>query len=579
MDKTQNGKSSSTFNNLAKDLSSAERKAMLSKLSPVSSEISQDSQIVNKIKGRSGGTFETNYNFRREPFFTRLVIWFKAMFLSESVEDVYSSILVSNLAKSVEWDYPELIIYKKKLLYIGFYENLFSLKKAADFFRPYIQKFESDEGSFYLELSRIIIPGIVKQIEEESDPYKYSFTVPMSSSAENELRAVVVKTLESIPSDKQRDMYQYAQMLFWLKAFVNLPFNEMIEHFFVVSDKVRACFFSNVRDKVLQMAQVLANYVHIDERIIGTFVLFMQETYEILVLEDVDERSSEVKNFRDCAISEISFIEMFIKDTPMEKIAKIVSNNYFYTVKPFGGGEKWFDDLSATVKKNFELRLQMWQNDYQKDRLKIKLFDYFQLTTFPLFPFRPWDKLWNGIRFDYEYSIGMVNYFVKKMFPNYEMYLKGISMEGDFSVRENRQKLSVIMDNMEQVNAWLDKLANDLSAAGEYGSTFSKYEGMRTRTKGASNHINMVMGSVNSDSERIIKAFVTLGVEMIRMIKGFRSEKMVGQYGSLLNLGTILRRFGDFPLLLENMAVELERVVEIVRTLQQLEIPVAQKKS
>ena len=569
---------SSNLERLAQGISDSERKDMLSKLKEVTPEEGENIPGLTQKKRRDSVQAEEErrefaLKLRKESVMRRFWIWLKSLFSEMSIEEIYNESLVSELAHDIERHYPDLLIYRRKVLFNSFYEKLLLLSKASDFFRPYIKIFDRNPGSFYVELSKILMPGVVEEIETDSDPYQYPLSEPLEEASIKELRQRVLEGLCSLGIENQRDMYQYAQMLCWLRVFVKIPFEKLIRRFGTSADQMSACLFSQFRNDIDELARVMCNYVHIDERLIGAFVLFLQDSADDPNLSESDSNAIKERNFRSLATSQIAMIEMFVSNVPMEKMAKVVLNNYLYIAQPSGGGEDWLEQFSDCVKKHFEQRLKEWRSDCEKDRLKVLLREYFNLAMFPVFPYRPWEKLWGGAKPLNVLSIGLVNYFVKQHFTEYMTVLKGVSLEGDFAVKKNQKQLSVALDNFEQVNNYLDTLTSDLAPSGTYGGEFHAFEGIKTKSENSISHINMIVAEVDADCARIIKLFRTMCADLDSLIMGFVSGKGLPPYGCIVNLSKILRRMGNVSEKLKDMRLNFSYAYDLITKLQAIEDP------
>ncbi len=573
----ENVKNNSNLERLAQSISSGERKDMLDKMKGQLPQEEEPAGLTKKKRKDAAETEEERREFslklRREPFFLRFLIWIKSIFSDMSVEEIYNETLVSELAHDIERHYPDLIVYRRKILFNSFYDKLLLLAKASEFFRPYIKIFDRNPGYFYVELSKILMPGIVEQIEADSDPYQFRLSDPLDEANIKELRQTLLEGLCSLGMENQRDMYQYAQMLCWLGTFVKLPFDRIIRRFSATPDQMYACLFSQMRGDIDEFARVMCNYVHIDERLIGAFVLFLQDTAEDPNMSESDSNALKERNFRALASSQIAIIEMFVSNAPMEKIAKVVLNNYLYVAQPAGGGEDWLEKFSECVKKNFEKRLQDWRADREKERLKGLLHEYFKMQAFPLFPYRPWEKLWTGAKPVNSLSIGFVNHFVRQYFTEYMTVLKGISLEGDFSVKKNQKQLSAALDKFEQVNNYLDTLTTDLSSSGGYAAEFSVFEGIKTRNENSLGHINMIIAEIDDDCARIIKLFKSMCSDLDQLITGFVSGRGVPPYGCIVNISKILRRMGNVQEKLKDMRLSFFCAFDFISKLQAIEDP------
>ncbi|MBO7639184.1 MAG: hypothetical protein J6S91_09435, partial [Treponema sp.] len=130
---------SSNLDRLAQGISDSERKDLLNKVKGTSVPEAEIPGLTQKKKQdiilEEEKRQEFAFKLRREPFYRRFWIWLRSVFSEESIEEIYNESLISELAHDVERHYPDLILYRRKVLYNSFYEKLLLLAKAAEFYR------------------------------------------------------------------------------------------------------------------------------------------------------------------------------------------------------------------------------------------------------------------------------------------------------------------------------------------------------------------------------------------------------------------------------------------------------------
>ena len=575
-DNTESG----TFDQLAGDLSRKERKDMLDRMGDgQSAATGEDTELfAAKTKvpdARASERAEFSLKLKQESVFTKVFLWIKSILTSSSMEDVFNASLVRGIARDVENQFPSLIVYRRKAFYNIFYEKLLELKKVADFFRPYLVLYEDKPGAFYVILGHVLMPEFEKQFAEQVDPFQYSFDLPLSTEIKNDLLQTVGARLKEIPADYQREMYRCAKSVFWLDQFTKLPFAKMLSRFSLSEENVRECAFSPLRADFGKFAEVIDNYVPVDSGVIEAFICSMgvNGAYEWFREEDEGAQDGDYADFRDAVRMHLGMLDMFIKTVPVEKLAKIVFEDALYTLPELSGGENWQDLFSERWKHLFKKRMALWESNFAKEKLRVKLDAYFHFKAFPLFPFRPWENVWNGIHFQRELTLGLINFFMKQRYVAYTAIFKAIATEGQFAIKDNQREFTEAIDNFNEVNNDLDVLANQLSQAGEYGSEFSKYEGKKERTEAAASKINWIMVELESDAAEISRSFRRMGHRMINLLSGFISDKYTGRYGAVINLRDMQRRLGDFYSMVKDAKVSFEHIYEVVQELDELEDP------
>ena len=582
MGKSANKTESETFEQLAGDLSSKERKDMLNKLSGGQNILAGEgnselfaakSKVVDK---KAANKAEFSLRLKQESVLKKVFLWIQSLLTSSPMEDVFNASLVKNIARDIDSQFPALILYRRKVLYNIFYEKLLELKKVADFFRPYLALYESNPGAFYVALAHVVLPEFERRFAETADPFQFSFELPLSKEIKNELLQSMVSEIDGLSAEDQQVMYRCAQSVFWLDQLVNLPVVKMLSRFTLSEENVRECAFSAIGKLDFEkFTQVIYNYVPLDSNIIETFICCMKSTYDWVHLEQEDGQAEDYADFRNAVRVNLSMLDMYIKTVPVEKLARVVFEDALYTPPALSGGANWRELFSEQWKQLFKNRMSLWEREFTKEKLRIKLRHYFHFNDFPLFPFRPWEKVWGdgSVQFQRNLSLGLINFFMKQRYVAYSAIFKAIAMEGHFAVKDNQREFSEAIDNFNEVNNDLDVLANQLSQAGDYGSEFSKYEGNKERTELAVNKINWIMVELESDAAEISRSFRRMGHRMINLLSGFISDKYSGRYGAVINLRDMQRRLGDFYSMVKDAKVSFEHIYEVVQELDELEDP------
>ena len=102
-----------SFDKLVMGISNDERVNLLKKLESNSDPEKQNIEV--KQKNDDAG-LDITIRYQKESFFVRLWLRLKSLFTSNGIEYLYNEYLVSNVAKEVDKDYPNLIDYKKRSL-------------------------------------------------------------------------------------------------------------------------------------------------------------------------------------------------------------------------------------------------------------------------------------------------------------------------------------------------------------------------------------------------------------------------------------------------------------------------------
>ena len=116
---------STNLDRLAQGISASERKVMLSKMKGMEGQEPAVPGLTQKkvrdVPPEEETRMEFSYKLRKEPFYFRFWIWLRSVFQEKSVEEIYNENLVGVLAHDIERHYPDLLVYRRKVLYSSFY--------------------------------------------------------------------------------------------------------------------------------------------------------------------------------------------------------------------------------------------------------------------------------------------------------------------------------------------------------------------------------------------------------------------------------------------------------------------------
>ncbi len=527
-----------TFESLATSISSAERKDMLDKMNTPSAE---SPAVAAKRKEPEGDASQVEFihRFQKLNVFQKIIVWLKALFTGSTVENVLNQTMVQRIAQGIEQRQPTLMVFSRKVLYRGFYDRLVKLKDAVNYFRPYMQYFDKRAEDFYVILAQLIMPEVEEQIEQDTDPYQFPFTQELPKDAHKTMLDAMLRTIGSIPQDRQEEMYVYVRALNWLNQLVKLSLDNLVSRFSPISDGGQEALFGLLKTDFGALAKVICSYTLLDQKVADVIIAFSEKEQENTEMEVIDSGVMD---------AHIATIKFFVDNVPMESLAKVVYNDALYAVGAVGGGENWFDKYVQKKKQLFEQKIKLWNADYKKMQVKERLKKEFKLTDFPQFPVRPWEQVLQGqgMPFSLDLSLGIIHYFFKKYYEKYAKWFKAITMEGEFAAKENRFEFTAAVDSFTKMNNSLSLLVKQLAEEGDFAVEFARYNEKDPHTVGVRAKIRKVLGMVENDVGEIQKEFGRLCYKMINLLTGFLSDKNMGSYCRLINIHRILNDECDF---------------------------------
>ena len=564
----------STFRNLVSELSTDERSDMLEKIKPMqlSAEEEEDEELQN-ASSHLPKEEDLATKLKQQSALKRFFYWIKAAFMNVSVEDVFNMSLVNGLARNIEKSYPGIIDNSKKRLSGVFYEKVAILKSAAEFFAKYIERYEKNTGAFYDLLAHTIMPEIEAEMEAVSDPYQYPLTTEIGRDTKTILFNKLEEVLEELPVMHRRHIYSCVREVEWLRQFVRLPYGRVLSRFSASDGGSKDCLYNQIKTEFGEFAKVICNYTPITDEVLQALYTFVgKKTYSL----DIDTTRVEYEAFLKEAKTKIADILTFVETVPMYDLAKVVYQDAVYRLEIYKGGETWFASYKSYRRAIFERRFAEWKRDVRKEELRKSLIEYFDMNNFPLFPFRPWEHVWCAPFFKYELTLGFLNAFFKNEYTLHRPVLRTIGVEGVFSVKENQIEFTDSINLLNSIVEKIDLLATELSAGGEYGLEFSKYEKVPERHPEASEErVEEMMDEVEKSTLDIINDFGKACRSVKNLMSGITGEKASAFYGPLSNLSRIQGHSNrEFRSKIIKAKKAFEHAYELVQELEPLDMAI-----
>lgn len=555
----------SNFENLVSSLSDSERQDMLTKMNSTKDE--QFSEKEKKYNNEKSENFNLTIKFDQESLFKKIILWLKSFFTNTSLEEVYNLDLVKHIARDLEFDCPDVLDYKKKILKSFFYEKLLELKNIQNFLKPFVEVASQDEGKFLYELATIVMPDYQDYIKKECDPFQF----PEEDSLSLETRTSLLKKLDSylsnIPSENKSSMYSCARLFEWLKNFVRLPLQDFISKF-QDSENGKFCNISELSGDFAIFVKVMSfECVFNEEFFYALFYNFQNNASNFS-----NASSLNLNDFLNKIDSQISLLQSFDQAIEIEKLAKVVFQNAFYVPESLGGFEAWLKKFKSYWKTVFDKRWAQRNFEHKKQIILKKMRLFFSVKNFQQLPFRPWVKLQVVRNFKYDLSAGFLYYFFSTEYPKHKNLLKTLTLEADFSVKENRQELTDVLSDISTLKEDTEILVKQFSDSGEYGQTFNEYASENPIKKNHLNSIDLILDEAAKNFETIESKFVK-DVYTLQMIMNAGSGDIESSsYGVISNYNKIMGISNSrFQVDYENCRDAFKYAREILSELQVLE--------
>ena len=566
-------KAPTTFERLVSLISDDERKALLEKMRPLEGD--PDSRALESDKDPSMNADEIvlEENLKQESIIYRLILWLRSILTSTSKEQLYNDDKIMTLFRKLNREYPGLVDYKGALLLGIFYEKLLELRRAADFFRPYLDAIYENIGAFYVFLGSIVAPEVTQRMNSEVDP----MSLPLDREVTGELRASFLRKMEDIikelPQHRRAYLYQCAISVDWLYQFTKLPFERFVSAFGAGLTDSQVARFESVTSELNAFSKILCNGKSMPVEAFESIFLFSAKKMVPASSEAKDE-DSRAKEFMDKANSFFTIIHMFINSVPLRYVNKVVYNNIQWQPDQFSGAEDWFAKYKDQWKRLFDEQWNAWLKEKKRVGLNKQLKENFDIDTIPLLPDRPWARMWGGIEFHYENTAGFLMWFVSKKLNEVTEPLKILLLEGQFMNKDNRAEFANTLNELSQISSRMYSFEEDISNKGQTGMVFEKLASERLRTLAAQSKIDTLIIEKEAIVRSTKNSFCDQARSVLNILNGIFAEKKDTRYDGIHNLASIQgSQNANFRASLQKSKTSFAAALDVLKELEQIDIP------
>ncbi len=524
----------SNFENMAQRLSEDERHLMLEKMSSGKESQAFEDENGEKLNYYGDDEISLSAYIRQDNFFRKFILWLKSLIYSKSIEEVYNQDLIKKIAREIEREVPGLINYRQKIFCNLFYEKLSETAKFQSYLKKYIDKACENEGEFFIEFGSLIMGDFQEEIKKLCDPFQF----PEEQSVGTEVRASLLKKMDThlseISSESKSLMYSGARFFEWLKNFNKIPFSDFLKKF-TDGTYGKECPFALLKDDFNFFVKIMSFDLEINEEVFYALFYNYQNSSDEKNFEESENLNSFLKNT--ATYSELLF--SFMRSVKIEDLGKLVFENALYSAEKFGGFEAWFKKYKAYWKVLFDRRWNERNYEHKKTLVLKKIDLDFGQKKFPVFPNRPWKKLLVNIEFKYDLTAGFLYYFFKEEFPKHKKVLRILTLEANFSVKENRNEFTEHLNEISEISDDIQILAEEFSDSGEVYETFAQCMNENLLKKNHLDSINLILDETCSNIESIMEKFSKSSYSLCLLMNAFCGELESSAYGRILNFNQI----------------------------------------
>jgi hypothetical protein len=537
----------SVFDRLVGDLSHSERRNMLnhlkSNLEGNDEPIEEDASLLPGI--------DLEKEWESLGFFGRFFLWLKSIFQKESIEVLFAQQMLQRYAGQLERGYPGIIDYKAKAFIGGFAYHVLQLKKVADLFLPAFNSL-SDENrkDFITFLAGMELADTQERILTETDPFLYAEQSPSVEygTLKKDLEMRFEEILETIPPIDRQRMYIHSRAIQVLQKLARFRYGKILSNFPGIetfSDEKSAAEnvnlktgFNSIKKSMLELVDILFSLPFFPNmRALEALALFhfklKQEEGAELNLDHV------ISSFLSKAGQARTIIVEFRRYVPIERLAKLITENFGYEPTEVSGGEDWFLQFRQVHIDRIEKRVEDFLSEQRKHRLIEECIDLLKLTKLPETPYRFYGVDFEVPESKYYIAFSLIKALMEKaVLRVFIPRLKPIHLTGEFYKPQNKGQFTDTYNGF--ISAWeeLKRLEGSLISGGEFSNSIKEIlEDKKApfRIK----RIDMTFAKIDEIFLKFIQRIIGYLQEMQSLLHGIRIGTPDGAYDTLSNYAYI----------------------------------------
>lgn len=525
----------SSFDKLVTGLTTDDRNAMLER---INSSITENVEFTEIRKTPLEYELTLTQQLENESFLYRFLLWVRSFIKQKTKENIYNEDILIRVAKKISREHVGLINYKHKVLDSFFYERLRSLKDVSDYFKPYMLLVDENPGDFYVFLSSFVAPELVSLINETADPFTLSFGQQPTIEVKDGLMKKLDEILNYINEKTKANLYLSIVKVNWLNEFTKLPFIHFNSQFNNLSGKNFTCPYNRATYDYNMFASVLSNIDTISNEVLEAIFLYSRRK-DLSDQNKSSEIERDLQEFMSLSNQYLTLINDFLSNIPIVELGKVVTQDYNWEPGSISGVEAWFASFRSQWRKVIEVRWNDWEKERKKNQLEKNLLKDFNLKSFPVLKYRPWNLLWMHVPFACELTGGFLSWFALEKYTKIIDPLNCIMLDGIFIRSENKSEFTENLNLFSQCNNRMKNLITKLSPEGEYGMAFKEMVETKVRTINVQNQIEKIIMSTENEIREITKIFGKSCRAIERVFHGLFDDKKDGIHEGLQNLNTI----------------------------------------
>jgi hypothetical protein len=524
----------STFERLARALSSGEREDLLQKLKD---HLSQDQ---DPLYDNDDSAVDVEEEYARLPWFYHVVFSVLGFFSAKPPFQLYQDRGLAKLGRIINSQAPGFYDYSKSLLLPEFYKELVDLKGGARFFFNALDlSVGQDKGAFFAFLGSLEMEDIHKRLVQETDPVTVVEQNPGVSPTE--LRRIALRKMEDVldlMNENQRAaIYADIRSLYCLRQLSSFVFDRLILAFGTdLSVGGMTCSVLSVRELLVNLNNILFSLREIPSMSLfeALFVFMLQEKAK----EPGFNIEAETQKFLDKAEHSLEAIRKFNRATPLTFIIRCASRDPSLSPALISGGEDWLVVYREYWKQSIKDQFARYLRTTRVQELQKSFLSFF--TGVAIKPLENVESEANpgGIPVKEALSLSFLRTYHTGVFTkDSAMVLNTILINGEFYNRANQLEFSSSYTELNKLEEVISGFDYQLSSFGDFGLRYAAARESLASLSLKRRKMQGIVEEANHAAAQIIEKSKTALNTMLGVLNGIiKKGDSMSKYDTLANL-------------------------------------------
>ncbi|MBN1524014.1 MAG: hypothetical protein JW904_06010 [Spirochaetales bacterium] len=527
----------STFEKIVHDLGDDERRDLLSRIEQGAKVSREPLSVVQDDKGSR----DIEAAYKELSFFQRIFLAIKALFSGKNSRQVFEDDLLVKLKKQISRQIPHLIDVNNSFFLDRMRIELESLAESARFFKKMLDNVFSDNKSEFIAfLVRAECEKISLALEQDTNPRMIigSRGVQDESDLKNLIERRYKEILRDFPEEEKKRIYLDYQSFSYLKELSDYDFDTILSRF-TSSGRAnkKACPFSDITKRFVALAEILKS-TQMPPSKSGLKALFL---YSMNTLGTDDLKvEAYMKQRYSKAEEALSKIRTFNTVIPMDQLAKILMNDFNYSVQGVRRGEDWF----VLFKKFWNERITRTYKDYSRElrstSIVQKAVNYFGGQKAPIIKYYHPSFYQTSLRCAHWRSFAFINGFYQFVYaPKMANSLKILFINGEFYKTDNRIEFT---DTYNFFNSLHDKIVlfeKRIHPEGEIGKAIAGVQDEKANGALQEKKTAVLMKKADAEALLIVDKAMSNLQSLNKLLNGVLYSEAGGKYDTISNMSYI----------------------------------------